>query len=171
MRLDKFILDANIFITPYRSYYPFDLARGFWEQMEKCLKREDVILLDVVSSEIKRLEDDLSRWLGGIENNELTSVKTPEIIQRYAEVLTYLQEAKVYKEAAFRSWASNDVADGWIVAAAMTMDATIITTEAKSGPIDVRNPSKNAKIPDVAEYFGIRCENLFYFMRQMNFKL
>ena len=91
MRLDKFILDANIFITPYRSYYPFDLARGFWEQMEKCLKREDVILLDVVSSEIKRLEDDLSRWLGGIDNNELTSVKTPEIIQKYAEVLTYLQ--------------------------------------------------------------------------------
>ena len=50
MRLDKFILDANIFITPYRSYYPFDLARGFWEQMEKCLKRENVILLDCGSS-------------------------------------------------------------------------------------------------------------------------
>jgi len=169
--LDKFILDANIFITPYRTYYPFDLAKSFWEQMENSLKRENVLLLDVVRDEIKRLEDDLSVWLCQIENISLVTVATPEIMQKYSEVLGYLQEAKIYKETAFRSWASKEVADGWIIAAAMTMDATIITTEKKSGPIIEQSPARNAKIPDVAEHFGVRCENLFYFMRQMNFKL
>ena len=34
-----------------------------------------------------------------------------------------------------------------------------------------KNKSRNAKLPDVANHFGVKCENLFYFMRQMKFKL
>jgi len=50
-------------------------------------------------------------------------------------------------------------------------DAVIITMESGSGPISLKNPSKNAKIPDAAKQFGIRCENLFYFMRMMKMQL
>lgn len=54
----------------------------------------------------------------------------------------------------------------------MDIGATIITEEASAGPgLSINNKSKNAKIPDVANHFGIKCERLFYFMRQMNFTL
>ena len=48
MKLDKFIVDSSALITPFRQYYPFDLAGSFWKQMEETLKCEKVILLDVV---------------------------------------------------------------------------------------------------------------------------
>lgn len=169
--MDKYILDANIFITPYRQYYPFDIAKGFWNQMEDCLKQENVILLDVVKNEICKLEDDLSSWLTNIDQLNIVSVQQLEIIQRYGEVLSYLQESPKYQEAAFRNWAAAGIADGWIIAAAMELGATVITTEGKSGPISEKNPARNAKIPDVSAHFDVRCENLFYFMRQMRFKL
>ena len=171
MKLDKYIVDSSALITPFRQYYPFDLAGSFWNQMEKALKCEEVILLDVVVSELTRLEDDLSDWLKSINDLRVTSVKTQEIIQRYSEVLNYLQESGRYQEAALRSWANMQVADPWLIAAAIETNAVIITDEKSSGPITPGHPSRNAKIPDVAEHFDIQCENLFYFMRKMNIRL
>lgn len=171
MKLDKFIVDSNALITPFRQYYPFDLAGSFWNQMEDALKCENVILLDVVVSELTRFEDDLSDWLKSIDDLSITTVKTPEIIQRYGEVLIYLQESDRYQEAALRSWANMQVADPWLIAAAIETNAVIITDEKSAGPITAGHPSKNAKIPDVAEHFNVQCENLFYFMRKMNIRL
>lgn len=31
----KFMIDTNSFITPYRQYYAFDFTRAFWEQLEQ----------------------------------------------------------------------------------------------------------------------------------------
>ena len=43
-----FLLDSNVFITPYRLYYPFDFAQGFWDQLAEKLKLDNVAVLDVV---------------------------------------------------------------------------------------------------------------------------
>ena len=60
----------------------------------------------------------------------------------------------------------------WLIAVAMDLNTTIITEETPVGSgLSTKNPSRNAKLPDVAKHFGVKCENLFYFMRQMNFKL
>ena len=58
---EKYLLDSNVFITPHRLYYPFDFARGFWDQLEEKLKLDNVSVLDVVVSEVSTLEDELSR--------------------------------------------------------------------------------------------------------------
>ena len=113
--MDKYIVDSSALITPFRQYYPFDLAGSFWKQMEEALKCEEVILLDVVVSELTRLEDELSDWLKSIHDLRVTTVKTPEIIQRYSDVLNYLQESGRYQEAALRSWANMQVADPWLI--------------------------------------------------------
>lgn len=57
---EKYLLDSNIFITPHRLYYPFDFAQGFWDQLEEKLKLDNVSVLDVVVSEVSKLEDELS---------------------------------------------------------------------------------------------------------------
>ncbi|MBR3355085.1 MAG: DUF4411 family protein [Oscillospiraceae bacterium] len=168
---ETFLLDSNIFITPHRVYYPFDFAQGFWEQLENALKLDNVIILDVVVSEVSKLEDELSTWIGGIEDFESISVKSASFVVNYGKVLSYVQNCGFYREEALRNWAGGDIADPWLVAVAMEIGATIITEETSAGGLTVKNKSRNAKIPDVANHFGIKCENLFYFMRQMKFKL
>ena len=57
------------------------------------------------------------------------------------------------------------IADPWLIAAAKAYDYTIITLEASAGPITTS--SSKPKIPTVGAALGVRCENLFYFMRQV----
>ncbi len=48
---EKFLLDTNTFITPYKSYYPFDLAPSFWKQLLPKLSSGNVSVLDIVQAE------------------------------------------------------------------------------------------------------------------------
>ena len=168
---EKFLLDSNILIEPHRLYYPFDFAKGFWDQMEQKITDESVYVLDVVEAEIKRNEDELAKWLKEIDHFKSVSVKQIEIIDNYRKVLDYIQNSGYYHEQALRKWAQGEVADSWLIAAAITMDATIITMEKASSNLSTKNKSKNAKIPNVAEAFDIQCYDLFYFMRQTGFRL
>ena len=169
---EKYLLDSSIFITPHRLYYPFDFAQGFWNQLKEKLSMDNVIVLDVVAKEVSKLEDELSVWLEKLENFKSLSIKNQNIFNNYGKVLNYVQQCGLYREEALRNWAKGDIADPWLIAAAMENGAIIITEEQTAGTgLSVNNPSKNAKIPDVAAHFCIRCETLFYFMRQTNFKL
>lgn len=49
---EKFLIDSNIFITPYQNFYPFDIAPGFWNQLESKLTLDEVFVLDVVRDEV-----------------------------------------------------------------------------------------------------------------------
>lgn len=37
---DKYLIDANVFMTAHRQLYPFDLAPGFWKQL--VLKKHQI---------------------------------------------------------------------------------------------------------------------------------
>ena len=48
---DKYILDANIFITSHRQLYPFDIAPSFWDQLvEKA--SDKIIIIEEVQKEL-----------------------------------------------------------------------------------------------------------------------
>lgn len=166
-----YLLDANVFITPHRLYYPFDFAQGFWDQLAEKLKLDNVAVLDIVVSEVSKMEDELSSWIGNLEEFESLSIKAPSFVANYGRVLNYVKDCGLYREGALRSWARGDIADPWLIAVAMDTGAVIITEETSAGPISPKNKSRNAKLPDVAAHFGVKCANLFYFMRQMKFKL
>lgn len=44
----KFMIDTNSFITPYRQYYAFDFTRAFWEQLEQNINDGKIVMLDMV---------------------------------------------------------------------------------------------------------------------------
>lgn len=67
-------------------------------------------------------------------------------------------------------WSRESVADPWLIAAAATYN-TIITFEEANKGLNSRSPSKNAKIPDVANEFGVKTEKLYYMMRELGLKL
>ena len=52
MEKELFLIDANSLITPYLTFYPFDLVKTFWNQMEVHIKNGDIAILDLVKSEV-----------------------------------------------------------------------------------------------------------------------
>lgn len=107
MVIERFLIDSNSFITPYRQYYAFDLVPTFWDKLSKHYDR--IILLDLVKNEIDRGDDGLTDW---VNNNsfKVCNHKTPEIVDKYQEVLKYIQTCGFYNEKALHIWAQNHVA-------------------------------------------------------------
>ena len=93
----KFLIDANVFVTPYRQYYPFDLAPSFWEKLEELIKDGTVVVLDMVKAEVLQGTDDLSNWMGSLEIGDYLDRRQPKIIAKYTEVLTHLQVNPCYQ--------------------------------------------------------------------------
>lgn len=68
MSQEIFLIDANSLITPHLQFYPFDLAPGFWSQIEQHIENGSVKILDMVRAEILQGEetDELKLWIEGI---------------------------------------------------------------------------------------------------------
>lgn len=170
-KTEKFLIDSNSFITPYRQYYSFDLVPTYWKEISKCTNSGRLILLDMVKAEIDMGKDELSDWINKQKKFVICKHKTPEIVSKYQEILQHIQMCGMYKEQALKTWAGDDIADPWLIAAAAVNDYTIITAEVSSGGLSMKNKNRNAKIPDVAKAFGVKTNNLYYMMRQLGIRI
>lgn len=168
---EKFLVDSNSFVAPYRQYYAFDLVPTYWDELSKKADKGRIVLLDMVKAEIDKGKDDLADWVDKQAGFDICNHVTPEIIGKYQEVLQYVQNCGLYKEQALQAWAPGHIADPWLIAAASVNNYTIITAETPSGGLNPKTPNKNAKIPDVAKAFGVRTNNLYYMMRQLGIKI
>ncbi len=171
MSKEIFLIDANSLITPHLTYYPFDFAESFWIQMEEHIQNGDIAILDLAKDEILQGEDGLKDWIGALIISNYIDRRDPTILAYYGAVLDYVQNNPCYKPSALTEWSKSTVADPWLISAAKANGYTIITFEAPNKGLNSNNPSKNAKIPDVAEAFGVKTENLFYMMRTLAFTL
>lgn len=171
MSNEVFLIDSNILIQPKKTYYPFDFAPGFWQQLKKHIEAGEIAILDKVMNEIQNGSDELWKWLSGINISSLITYKDTSIIYKYSEVINNVKSNRCYKQSALDEWSKNTVADAWLIATAAVKNYTLITMETSSGIISPKSPSKNAKIPDVANCFSVKTDNLFYMMRELNFVL
>ena len=121
--------------------------------------------------ELVATDDELSNWIKSVSNLKKISIADDEIVKNYGKVLNYVRESGFYTERALRNWSDKKIADAWIIAAAMKYEAVIITFEQSVGELSTKNKTSKVKIPDVAENFGIECQNLFDFIRAMKIKL
>ncbi|GHV82445.1 hypothetical protein AGMMS49991_10030 [Spirochaetia bacterium] len=172
---EVFIIDSNALVRPYREFYPFDFAPSFWDALAREIINKRIVVLDSVFKELTRApkdkEDALSHWIKSIDGLKPLSHKDDAIIQNYRKVLTYIQNCGFYKERALANWSAEDIADPWIIASAMANNYTVITMESGAGSLQKNQPSSNAKIPDICKQFNVKCENLFYLIRALSFKL
>ena len=118
---EKFLLDANTFITPFQNYYSFDFAPGFWTQLEPKLKLDSVYVLDVAKNEVMKGEDELSEWFGALSDANIVDRRNESIVAKYGEVLRFLQDSPLYSDKALRNWSDVNVADPWLIATASTL--------------------------------------------------
>jgi len=166
-----FLIDTNSLITPYRMYYPFDLAPNFWRCMETRIKDGSIVILDKVYDELLKGKDALSNWLVGIGPFNQIEHKDPSIIKKYGEVLAHIQTSGFYKPKALSEWSNNNVADPWLIACASVLKYTIVTFEGPNKSLSKAFPSSDPKIPDVCKEFGVVHKNLFDMMRALSFNI
>lgn len=171
MSNETFLIDTNSLITPHLAYYPFDFAPGFWTQMETYIKNGVIVILDMVKGEILQGKDSLTDWMTGLDIGTHIDHREPAILAQYGTVLQHLQSNPCYKSSALAEWSRATVADPWLIATAAVYDYTIITFEPRNKGLNEINPSKEAKIPDVADVLNVKTQNLFYLMRSLGFSL
>lgn len=171
MSKEIFLIDANSLITPYLTYYPFDFAKGFWNQMEKHIMNGNIAILDLIKAEVLQGNDHLTEWMKSITIGNYIDRREQIILSYYSAVLESINANNCYKPSALAEWAKGNVADPWIIATAKAKEYTIITFEEPNKGLNSRNPSKDAKIPDVASSFNVKTENLYYLMRALGFSL
>lgn len=170
MNNEIFLIDSNSFIQPYNSFYPFDFAKNFWEQLENNIEAGSIVILDMVKEEIRKGNDQLTEWINKINIAVEIDHRNQNILANYRKILEYIQAEPCYMPTALENWSQEQVADAWLIATAMSNGYTIITFEEKQTLIQ-GNKYRNAKIPNVAEKFDIKVENLYYLMRTLNFEL
>ncbi len=171
MSSSVFLIDANSLITPHLTYYPFDFAPGFWEQIEKPVVSGRIAVLDLVKNEILQGNDSLRDWMDNLQIGAYIDHKNPPIIAKYSEILQHIQGNPCYQPSALREWANNRVADPWLIATASVYGYDLVTFETSNKGLNSRFPSKEAKIPDVAKTFGVNTINLFQLMRELGMQL
>ena len=168
---EKYLIDANSLIRPARAYYPFDFAPSFWQQLRPKISLDKIAVLDKVRDEVLKGTDELSAWISDLPNECILSTQDMQILQKYRDVLSFIQQSDKYSEAALRRWSQLDIADPWLIAAAKVYDYTLLSFEQSTGTIPEGSRSKNPKLPDVARHFQVPYTSLFDMMRNESFIL
>lgn len=175
----RYLIDSSGLIQAHRTYYAYDIAPMFWEQLLD--NSNQIIIMDVVKNELcpsnKEKQDWLQKWiLDNYHNLNPIFVNKDKLDEKYAEVNKYIYSSKLYSLEECAAWANDKCADPWLIAAAITYGYTIVSMEV-SNQVDSKNKSsknsknKSPKIPDVANHFCVRHINLYEMMRELGIKL
>lgn len=161
---DKYLIDANVFITAHRQFYPFDVVPSFWEQLVERAS-EKILIIKQVQDELLKGRDILTEWYK-VECSKFTVLNIPDngVIEAYSKIINSINENQRYKQTAKDEFAS--IADSWLCAYGLALNIPIVTLETFQA--DTR---KKIKIPNVCEEFGIKYINLIQFMREVNIRL
>lgn len=161
---DKYLTDANVFMTAHRQLYPFDLAPSFWEQLvEKASDR--IVIIEEIQKEIRKGQDLLVEWYER-ECARFTVLGIPgsEVIGSYRTIINSVNANGQYTSLAKREFASS--ADSWLCAYGLAFGETIVTLEKYDAEI-----KKRVKIPNVCREFEIEYIDLLQFMREIGIRL
>lgn len=156
----RFLIDTNVFIDSKNFSYNFDYCRIFWDFLLTLHDNGLIYSIDKVKNEICNKEDPLCKWVkeelpATFFESEYTSMAN------YAKLINWSMSLDITDKAK-SDFASQDKADAFLIAHAMTHDFTIITHEKASGGL----PKKRILIPDAAAIHGVDTLTLFEFLPQ-----
>lgn len=152
----KYLLDANILIEAKNYYFSFDLCPDFWKWIKSYDKMKSVY---PVREEMLAREDELAQWIKDNFDSSFFLNMDAEIQENYRKVVDHIDKLD-FKQSGKDKFLKG--ADGWLIAAAMSKNGTIIVTNESSNP----ESRKKIFLPDVARLFGVRCVQIFEILYQ-----
>jgi predicted nucleic acid-binding protein len=153
----KFCLDANVLIEAWNKYYSPDLCADYWKLLNEFGEKNIIFLPSMVYNEITRTEDKLSKWL------KQSKIPKLEITEKVTNCLQEIYDKDPKHETLVDNTKGRSIADPWVIAHAMSENATVVTKEEK---VTASNTTK-IKIPNVCESMNIKYINDFQMIREL----
>lgn len=157
----RYLLDTNVFVQAYRTYYAFDLAPLFWEELTRCARQGSVRSVDRVLEEINRRTDRLTDWVNNEFQKWFEDTHQSDVVSSYIRILKWMH-TKNYTSKGKADFAEPNNADPWIVAYAHSKGFVVVTEEKIDHKIKRRIP-----IPNVCLDFDVEYINTFDMMRKL----
>ena len=158
----KFLLDTNVFIESYYSFYAQDFCPGFWDFLKNEFNAGKIASINKVYQELTKQNDNLAKWV-----KESIS-KTPfidetadnDVFDEYFKVTEFVNEHSQYKAQAKRGFLEASAADPWLCAYASVYQMVVVTQE-----IPAPASQKKIHLPDILSHFNVEFINTFEFLR------
>jgi hypothetical protein len=149
------VFDSNIFIGLHR-FYPPDIFNGLWNRIESLFDQGIVISSEEVIDEIAKGNDSLIGWAKArkssfYKSDENIQLIVRDILRNYSALVTAASKP--------------NAADPFLIALSKHLHCTLVSDERKSGD------AKVLKIPNICEFFDVRCIKFFDFLREMRISL
>ena len=154
---EKYILDANVLIEAKRRYYSFDLCPGFWDSLLYHNNIGNLESIDRVGKDLSE-GDDLDAWKKQ-SPSFFAPTESSAISTAYRDINQWVQSQERFSN--FEKSRFADDVDAWVIAYAKANNAIVVTHEV-SAP-----KSTKIKIPDVCDYFDIKCTDTFDMLQKL----
>lgn len=157
-----YCLDANVLIQAWQKYYNPKFCPEYWNVLIELGKQCKIFIPEYVYEEIVRTDDDLSKWL------KSSGIPVKKITEGVANCLKSIYSTNPIHVNLVDNTKARSLADPWVIAHAMSENATVVTKEEKVTALN----SKKIKIPNVCDNMGVRWINDFEFIDELkiNFK-
>jgi Domain of unknown function (DUF4411) len=162
----QYVLDSNVFIESAKRYYAFDIAPAFWQALIHHARQGRIQSIDRVRDEIDRGNDELKTWAKDNFQPWFSSTDQPDILQAYAEAVTWVNNQSNLTRAAKAEFAQADNADAWVIAFGKAKRYVVVTDEQYDPKI-----RKRVKIPNVCRAFKIPYLSTFELLRELGVRL
>lgn len=158
----KYLLDTNVLIEAYRTYYGLDFCPGYWDALQSKVLSGEAGSIKKVYEEIALNEDDLSIWLKRSLAKEhfAQDDSDPLVAAKYLEVSSYVMSSSQFMPYAKREFLQPEEADPWLCAYASIYGCTVVTQEIYSPDVRRRVP-----LPNVLNEFDVPYVDTFKFLR------
>ena len=157
---ERYVLDANVFMTAYHHYYAPDLCPGFWDCLSHYFRNGRVLIMDKVRDEVLSPQE-LVSWLDSDIGGPFSSTADAQVATAYGQVIAWVRENPQFMPAAFDEFARG--ADGWLVAFSSVNDTVVVTNEVYDPNVRRRVP-----IPNVCDRFRVNYVNTFEMLRRLD---
>lgn len=137
-----YLLDTNILIHA-KNYMPIDIHVSFWNKLRELANTGLICSSEKVRDEINRGNDDLTAWCKDNLQDAFFLPLDKDDMTKYAAVIQWASNNRVFTQAAVQEFASVNVADAFLVATAAAKHFTLVTEE-KPDP----KCKQRVKIPD-----------------------
>lgn len=162
----RYILDSNIFITPYRGFCPLDVGVSFWRKLKSLAENGIIVSLDKVKEEIFANADELRSWMtASLPHRFFMPFATEPSTERMREIMTWVASSTFYTTRAKEKFMNMEKADVYLAAyaSASPEDWTIVSSEIPSP-----NSPGIIKLPDICKRFGAKCIQLQAMFREIS---
>lgn len=163
--MNRYVLDANVFIEAHQRYYPFDVCPGYWKALLDQHEKRRVFSIDRVKDELEEGGDQLENWAKTIAPESFfKKTADMDVVRWYRKMVEWVNNQPQFTDGAKADFAK--VADGWLVAYAKRNNLVVVTQEEFSPHAKAR-----VLIPNLCREFKVEYVNTFDMLRELEIRL